>query len=360
MAEAARSPAEIISLPQGGGAMHGLGETFTADVHSGTDHMTLPLTVHQGRGGFGPQLRLAYSTGSGNGRFGLGWQIALPSVSRLTAPGVPRYQDGRNIFVLSGAEDLVPVGTLDGAAAHRPRTKAAFARILHRTGPGGDHGEVTATAGLTRCDGTPRPAGAAPDWSDPATVADPDDRRRIFGWMLTETRDPLGNRIVYRYDTDEGAEPGHRWSVPLLREIAYADWTDAAGAQRFTATIASPLTKITISGHDGQGHEQLPPLESGYTDWQPVDGARRRTAGVLPTRARLGPCGPLRRRPTLHLPAERVRSLVRNRGQGAFDPPRAFGAVPAGAAPGSPGVELADMNGDGRPVVSYSGRGPAW
>ena len=71
-----------------------------------------------------------------------------------------------------------------------------------------------------------------------ATVTDPDDPSRIFGWLLTETRDPLGNRIVYRYDSDEGAEPGHRWSVPLLREIAYADWTDAAGAERFAATIA--------------------------------------------------------------------------------------------------------------------------
>jgi hypothetical protein len=203
-----------------------------------------------------------------------------------------------------------------------------------------------------------------PDWSDPATVAGPDDRRRIFGWLLTETCDPLGNRIVHRYDTDEGAEPGHRWSVPLLREITHADWTDAAGAERFAATIASLLTKITISGHDDQGHEQLPPLEFGYTDWQPLTRRLTELVGELPACSPGVPGLDLvdlfgdGRRCSCQLSG--FAHCWRNRGHVAVDPPRAFGAVPAGAAPGSLGVELADMNGDGRPMASYSGRGPAW
>ena len=419
MGEAARSPAEIISLPQGGGAMHGLGETFTADVQSGTGHLTLPLTVPKGRGGFGPELTLAYSTGSGNGRFGLGWQIALPGVSRLTARGVPLYQDGRDVFVLSGAEELVPVGTLDGAAAYRPRTETAFARILHRTGPGGDHWEITTTAGLTSRYGTPRPAGAAPDWSDPATVADPDDRRRIFGWLLTETRDLLGNRIVYRYDTDEGAEPGHRWSVPLLREIAYADWTDAAGAERFAATIAfedearddafsaysagfevrttrrcraittavwtpderpvrryelayapdpyngmSLLTAVSVVGYDdaGAARRDLPATTFAYgrldppaRRFEPVHGR------AAPHMALSNPACELVDLTGDGLPdvleLNGVARYWRNLGGARFAMPRRLAGAPTGLSLSDPGVQLLDADGDGRCELVVSGGG---
>jgi len=73
------------------------------------------LGLPAGRNGFQPQLRLVYSTGGGNGPFGLGWSLSVPMVSRKTSKGVPRYHDEagdlgqRDTFVLSGAEDLVPV-----------------------------------------------------------------------------------------------------------------------------------------------------------------------------------------------------------------------------------------------------------
>ncbi len=47
-----------------------------------------------------------YSSGNGNGIFGLGWQLALPRITRRTEKGLPRYDDG-DVFVLSGSEDLV-------------------------------------------------------------------------------------------------------------------------------------------------------------------------------------------------------------------------------------------------------------
>jgi len=35
---------QVISLPQGGGALHGIGETFSPDLHTGTG--TLPFQSH--------------------------------------------------------------------------------------------------------------------------------------------------------------------------------------------------------------------------------------------------------------------------------------------------------------------------
>ena len=72
----AEQPAtRILSLPTGGGAIHGIGETFRPDLHTGTGNLTVPIVMPGGRNGFQPQLNLAYSTGHGNGPFGLGWAI---------------------------------------------------------------------------------------------------------------------------------------------------------------------------------------------------------------------------------------------------------------------------------------------
>jgi hypothetical protein len=113
---------QVISLPSGGGALSGIGETFAPDLHTGTGNFTVPIALPPGRNGFQPELNLVYSTGNGNGPFGLGWSLSIPGVSRKKAKGVPRYQDAtdelkdRDTFILSGAEDLVPVTdrTADG------------------------------------------------------------------------------------------------------------------------------------------------------------------------------------------------------------------------------------------------------
>src|SRR6516164_5328511 len=100
-----------ISLPKGGGAIRGMGEKFAANPVTGTGSMTIPITTSPGRSGFGPQLSLSYNSGAGNGPFGLGWSLSLPSITRRTDKGLPKYQDSdeSDVFILSGAEDLVPV-----------------------------------------------------------------------------------------------------------------------------------------------------------------------------------------------------------------------------------------------------------
>src|SRR6266576_5499986 len=110
---------QVISLPKGGGALHGLGEKFSPDLHTGTGNFTVPIAIPPGRNGFQPQLSLVYSTGNGNGLFGLGWNLSIPGVTRKTSRGIPRYADERDTFLLSGAEDLVPVAETAGATRYR-------------------------------------------------------------------------------------------------------------------------------------------------------------------------------------------------------------------------------------------------
>src|SRR5262245_57318523 len=125
------SASETISLPKGGGALHGLGEKFAPDLQTGTGAFSVPIALPSGRHGFQPELSLVYSSGSGNGVFGLGWSLSLPGVSRKTFHGAPRYNEGaplrderRDVFILSGAEDLVPIsGAYPGRMRYSPRTE---------------------------------------------------------------------------------------------------------------------------------------------------------------------------------------------------------------------------------------------
>src|SRR5579883_3154551 len=102
-----------LSLPKGGGAIQGMGEKFAVNPVTGTGSMSVPLATSPGRGGFGPQLALSYDSGSGNGPFGFGWSLSVPGITRRTDKGLPQYDDAKesDVFILSGAEDLVPILT---------------------------------------------------------------------------------------------------------------------------------------------------------------------------------------------------------------------------------------------------------
>ena len=140
-----QGPLPSVSLPQGGGAIRGIGEKFAANPVNGTGSTSVPIATSPGRSEFGPQLALAYDSGAGNGSFGFGWNLSLPSLTRKTDKGLPRYHDtspdDADVFVLSGAEDLVPVLKSDGSRyqdttvagyvihRYRPRIEGMFARI---------------------------------------------------------------------------------------------------------------------------------------------------------------------------------------------------------------------------------------
>ncbi|HEY1584286.1 MAG TPA: SpvB/TcaC N-terminal domain-containing protein [Polyangia bacterium] len=98
-----------VSLPKGGGSVRGLGEKFSVNAANGTAGLSIPIPASAGRG-IGPELALTYDSGAGNGPFGIGWSAGVKSITRKTDKGLPRYWDGdeSDVFILSGAEDLVP------------------------------------------------------------------------------------------------------------------------------------------------------------------------------------------------------------------------------------------------------------
>src|ERR1700738_2933912 len=83
--------APTISLPQGGGAIRGIDEKFAANPVTGAGALTVPIVTSKGRSGFVPQLSLSYDSSGSNGPIGFGWDLSLPSITRNTDKGPPRY-----------------------------------------------------------------------------------------------------------------------------------------------------------------------------------------------------------------------------------------------------------------------------
>src|SRR4029077_7433093 len=117
-----------------GGAIRGIGEKFAANPVTGTGSMTVPIATSPGRSGFGPQLFSSYDSGAGNGAFGFGWSLSLPSITRKTDKGLPRYRDAEesDVYILSGAEDLVPLLVKVGDKWQRQPETRTIAKIKYR------------------------------------------------------------------------------------------------------------------------------------------------------------------------------------------------------------------------------------
>lgn len=200
-----------ISLPKGGGAIRGIGEKFAANPVTGTGSMSVPIATSPGRSGFGPQLSLTYDSGTGNGPFGFGWSLGLAQISRRTDRGLPQYLDEEqsDVFLLSGAEDLVPVLTASGTPAddtttspghtirrYRPRIEGLFARIerWRRDSDGDVHWRVLSRDNVLSVYGKDLRS----------RIADPGDPSRVFTWLICESRDDRGNAVVYEYKPGDG------------------------------------------------------------------------------------------------------------------------------------------------------------
>jgi hypothetical protein len=160
---------------------------------------------------------LSYDSGAGNGPFGFGWSLSLPSIIRKTDKGLPKYddlhEDDLDVFVLSGAEDLVPVlvegngrwvrepttrtladGSTWRVQRYRPRIEGLFARIERWVDVerGDSHWRS-----ITR-DNTTTLYGKTPE----SRISDPEDPRRVFSWLICESHDDRGNAVLYRYASE--------------------------------------------------------------------------------------------------------------------------------------------------------------
>ena len=289
----AASAPPAISLPKGGGAIRGMGEKFAANPVTGTGSMTVPIATSPGRSGFGPQLALSYDSGAGNGPYGLGWSLSLASITRKTEKGLPRYEDAdeSDVFILSGAEDLVPVFKTNPTTGefvkdakgnfsyhefprdgylvrrYRPRIEGLFARIERwtRQSDGDVYWRSISKDNITTFYGK----------TEESRIANPDDPSQIFSWLICQSYDDKGNAIVYKYkgENSDGIDlaqvheknrtSSSRSANRYLKRILYgnrtpnrdADWNATDPAQLPDSTW---MFEVVFDYEDGHYQEQQP------------------------------------------------------------------------------------------------------
>jgi RHS repeat-associated protein len=231
-----------ISQPKGGGAIRGIGEKFAANPVTGTGSLTVPIFTSPGRSGFGPQLSLSYDSGAGNGPFGFGWSLALPSITRKTDKGLPQYADDEesDTFILSGAEDLVaslvptrrqgtvqweremlPSRMLYGKRyqvhRYRPRVEGLFAcieRWVNLSDTQDSFWRSISKDNITTWYGR----------TMESRIADPTHPSHIFTWLICERYDDKGNVTAYEYKSENSDGIDHS----LVHERNRTDITRSA------------------------------------------------------------------------------------------------------------------------------------
>jgi RHS repeat-associated protein len=288
--EPARIPA--ITFPKGGGALRSIDEKFSVNAANGTCDLSLPLPFSKTRSGLDSGLALRYSSGAGNGAFGLGWSLSLPTIQRRTDKQLPRYEDAfeSDVFLFSGAEDLVPAYARDDdghwardvaadgparAERYRPRIEGLFARIEKITiqGETGFWWKVTSRENVVTVFGR----------TAAARIADPADPNRIFRWLPEWIYDDKGNCVEFVYKdedlagTPDTVEEKNRRAGLALFANKYLKRVRYGNKNPYRADPAKPL-------------RPAPPADSGYFYETVFDYGEHDAAAPAPTEARSWPC----------------------------------------------------------------------
>lgn len=189
-----------------------MGEKFDTNPVTGTASLTVPILTSPGRDGFGPTLSLSYDSGNGHGPFGFGWSLGLDSITRKTSKGLPQYKDDieLDVFVISGAEDLVPALLPDGSRhedrasvpgyvihRYKPRIEGSYRRVDRWTkleAEGDVHWRVYSSDDTLSIYGR----------SENSRIFNQVAPEQTFSWLISDTRDWRGNAMTFTYKSENG------------------------------------------------------------------------------------------------------------------------------------------------------------
>lgn len=214
------------SSGQGGGAFRPISETCTVTPSSGTLSLSVPVTISQSRSGFEPKLALSYDSGAGNGPFGFGWGLNLPSIARKTANCIPTYDDDVDVFVLAGEEDLVPYIAPPGkplpelplpeaaeyvVRRYTPRVMSDHLRVemwTRRSEPFDIHWRTITPDNVTCIFGR----------SNMSRLCEGPGSTHTYSWLICYSYDARGNAIEYLYKDEDSVGLAINGNLPCWED----------------------------------------------------------------------------------------------------------------------------------------------
>jgi RHS repeat-associated protein len=183
----------------------------------GAAQLSHPIELPPGRNGIQPSLGFTYSSESGNGWLGVGWDVPISAIEIDTRFGVPRYTENEPLTYLLDGEQIVPA--TEAFLRERPFLRSPRARVgsgevvqyvrrvegrferIERVGAQAPHHWV-----VTNKQGTQLIYGetGGARLSDPNESEEPEGRARVFRWQLERIVDTFGNEARFSYRRDEG------------------------------------------------------------------------------------------------------------------------------------------------------------
>jgi YD repeat-containing protein len=202
---------------------------------AGDGTFAIPISVPPGIRGMTPELSLSYSSSTGNGRFGIGWNLSFEyplTIERSTRKGVPTYRTESDEYIIGGQRMI-----RDGNVFHTQIKNFWKIEILddacNLCGPNDPRQPTTWQAILK--DGTQLIYTYQP-WSRSAP-------KKIFRWYLESITDIYGNRITLHYES----QTDNRYAIrhPFLASIKYGYLQPNGGG--------TPLNEVQFCVSDEEG-----------------------------------------------------------------------------------------------------------
>lgn len=250
------------------------GRSWSETGATGQRSYTLPLPILKART-LTPELQLVYEGNAGNGKYGLGWDLPLPAISRKTSKGVPKYA-GADVMQADGT-DLRPELTASGRIKATRRTrgigkntrKFSVVRYIPRLESTFNRYELWTPADgnpfwvVSRSDGSQHCYGNSPE----SCIYDPEDPTRIAVWLLVEIRNAVGENICFEYKSDDtDADPRFDYRAQrYLRQVCYCNKAPSTGLLCLEHPNPQDLEwlfrLIVCYGERATGLDELPTFE---------------------------------------------------------------------------------------------------
>ncbi len=165
-------------------------QNFQADLFTGAAKYSLPILIPQGRAGIQPNLSLNYFSSQGNSWCGVGWNLVVPSISRSTKWGIPKYNTSDTFIFTSGESQIELVNI--GGNEYRTKIEGEFVKFIFD----GATWQMIDKAGKRYFFG----------WSDTSRQTNPFG---TFKWCLDKVIDSQGpslngNYMLISYFKDQG------------------------------------------------------------------------------------------------------------------------------------------------------------
>ncbi|AIZ40201.1 SpvB/TcaC N-terminal domain-containing protein [Cellulophaga baltica] len=186
----------------------------TLDINPSNGNVSgmVKVPLSEGRNGFGAALSLHYGSSSRNSVFGMGWSLSgLPFIAIDTKKGLPKY-DGTDNYAFNGASSVVPQLFKTGSTwnhkieenaaywiyCYRAKNEDAYTRFEKwiKKSTGEVHWRTRSKNNVVSVYGL--------EASGLNQIADPENKSRIFIWLLEAQYDNLGNAIQYIYKQENG------------------------------------------------------------------------------------------------------------------------------------------------------------